>query len=534
MKMKRMLTALLATILAVGALGGCKGQTAGASSAEKTDSSASSTASMGEPVEISFAYWDIDSMVVDPDGNPDKIFTALEENTNVTITPVNLTWDDFDEKVKLWATSSTLPDIFVGYYLGTSVFGDWKDQGIIKALPQDISAYPNLKKYLDGSDSAQAAKFDDQYYCIPRLYVDTIEHTVINNNIIYRWDLAQKAGVSKEPETWDEFRDMLDKIIASDSEGKGVSEITGGDFSTVAKSIYAYGGVLDSKWVLKDGQWSPNYFSNVDGVKAAGQLARDLYTEGLIDKDIALNTYDNAIEKFLQGKFAAMACFYDGPQQIYDTLGKDYKNIYNRNLLDDIRLCKVYPAVDGNKYFQVTSVSNSETYVSSGVTDEKMAGILRLFDYLFSDEGNMLVKCGFEGTDWEESNGERKLLITADEAKEKYNFYGSSFGNWGYANFDLSFPSVYTEQCKTMQEERLKEGEEATIPAYSEQATLFITPLRQKFQYNTSDDLLKIMVGQDPVNTMVDTMMTDYKNKGLDAMLTEYNELADKAGISKE
>ncbi len=47
----------------------------------------------------------------------------------------------------------------------------------------------------------------------------------------------------------------------------------------------------------------------------------------------------------------------------------------------------------------------SETYISSKVDDEKMAGICRLFDYLYSEEGSRLVFCGFEGEDYDLVDG---------------------------------------------------------------------------------------------------------------------------------
>lgn len=541
-KTKRMLAMLLAVIMALCVISGCTGTTTTSSEAASTNSEATTDTSSAaeeetiEPVELTFAYWDIDSMVTAPDGNVDAIWAAIQENTKTIIEPVNITWDDFDEKVKMWASTDSLPDMFAGYIIGSTTFSDWKDQGIIAGIPQEqLADYPDLEEYMNNSGYAQGALYDGKYYCIPRMYNDTAAHTAIGNNIVYRWDLAQEAGITEEPTTWDEFIAMLEAIVAADPEGKGIGGITGGSFSTISGYFYSYGEVLTGKWVLDENdQWTPGYFANVDGVKVANQMARDLYTDGLIDKDIALNTYDSAAEKFLQGKFVAHANFYDGPQQTYGVLGEDYKNIYGTELYEDCKFADIYPSVNGLKFFQVGSTDNSETYIRAGVSDEQMAGILRFFDYLHSEEGNALCKLGFEGEDWEEVDGKKVITITDEERKAKYNCRGASFANWGPQIYDETWPSNYPEEVKAMHFERLAETEDAYIPAYSEQATLYITPLRQSFVYNATDDMLNIMVGSDPVDDMVDALMAEYEKDGLSDMLEEYNTLADEAGISKD
>lgn len=541
-KTKRMLAMLLAVIMALCVFSGCTGttatssETAGTSSETTTDASSVASEETIEPVELSFAYWDIDSMVVAPNGEVDPIWAAIQENTKTIIEPVNLTWDDFDEKVKMWASTDSLPDMFVGYIIGSTTFADWKDQGIIAGVSEEqLADYPSLEEYMNNSSYAQAAKYDGKYYCIPRKYNDTAAHTAIGNNIIYRWDLAQEAGVEKEPETWEEFTDMLEKIIAADPEGKGISGITGGSFSTISGYFYSYGEVLTGKWVLDENdQWTPGYFADIDGVKTANKLARDMYTAGLIDKDIALNTYDGAVEKFLQGKFVALANFYDGPQQTYSTMGGDYLSIYGKELFEDCKFTKMYSSVNGKQFFQVGSTDNSETYIRAGVSDEQMAGILRFFDYLHSEEGNALAKLGFEGEDWEVVDGKKVITVTPEERKEKYKCYGTSFASWGAQIYDKNWPTNFPEEVKEMHFARLEESESAYIPAYSEQATFYITPLRTTFQSDPTDDMLNIMVGSDPVDQMVDNLMAEYESKGLSDMLEEFNKLADEAGISKD
>ena len=57
------------------------------------------------------------------------------------------------------------------------------------------------------------------------------------------------------------------------------------------------------------------------------------------------------------------------------------------------------------------------------------------------------------------------------------------------------------------------------------------TPLKDAFTYSTNDDLLQIMMGNDPVEKMVDDLLASYESKGLNAMLDEVNTAAAQLGI---
>lgn len=160
------------------------------------------------------------------------------------LVPQNVTWDDADQKIQLWATNGQLPDIFAGDFVSKSFYGKWIEQGVIRALPDDLSAYPNLQEYLK-MDRAVAAMRDGHYYMIPRQTYGDISYSVQDRNVVYRWDLAQAAGVTKEPETYDEFRDMLKKIIEADPEGKNVGGLTQALPSLLGGFLYPYGGIID-------------------------------------------------------------------------------------------------------------------------------------------------------------------------------------------------------------------------------------------------------------------------------------------------
>jgi putative aldouronate transport system substrate-binding protein len=531
---KRVLALILAISMLVGMLAGCGSkQTNSQKETKPVEKIEESTEGKQEPIEVSIAIWGAEDALSGSDNDP--IYKIIEEKTGVHLVPQNITWDDAEQKIQLWATNGQLPDIFAGDFVSKSFFGKWVEQGVIRALPDDLSAYPNLKEYIK-MERAVAAMKDGKYYMIPRQTYGDISYSVLDRNVVYRWDLAQAAGVTKEPETYDEFRDMIQKIIAADPEGKKIGGMTQAQASLIGGFIFPYGGVFDKKWVEKDGQFMPGYFKG--DLKASMQLARDMYQEGTIEKDIALAKIDTSKEKFLQGQSAAMVFAGAGPEWLYSQIGSDYEKLYDRKFLDDVRIAKLFPCNDGNKNYFIDTESWSESYFSSKVDDKKMEAICKLYDFLYSEEGKNLVFCGIEGEDYDVKDG-RIVMRDGVILSDKYSFMNSnaslsSLAMWNPSSWDISLPSYYPDEYRALNVERHEDAvKNGSLPKYYDSVMFLSTPLKDEFVYNTNDDLLQIMMGKDPVDKMVDDLLAQYEKQGLSDMLKEVNEAAAAAGISK-
>jgi len=519
---KKGISLLLCAAMMFGVLAGCGSD---AKSGEKE------TSKTDGKVDITVAMWNVQEALAG--GMNDKMLATIEEKTGVHLIPQDVTDSDYHAKVQLWSTNNQLPDIFCGDFigLGQSSFYDWVDQGIIKALPSDLSAYPNLQEYMKMNRVKQAMQ-DGKSYIIPRQSYAEIHYSVLDRNIAYRWDLAQAAGVTKEPETWDEFRDMIQKIKAADPEDKKVEGLTQNGSKILAGCLYPYGGILEKKWIInEDGKVLPSYFDG--NLKAAMQLSRDMYTEGTIVKDIAQVNGSSAKDMFLQGRCAAIA-FNDGPASLY-ALGAKYNEIYGREFLDDVKFAPIFPGFDGKKYYFVDTEAWSETYINSNVSDEKMDAILRLYDYLLSDEGKMLVFCGFEGEDYELVDGvpvmEENVVLEDKYAYAKIsNLAMHNPRYWDY-KFASYIPKGYLDQNDMRVNDAIDNGFLLNI---SDASMLLSTPLKDKFYFNPHEDFYKIMMGEDSVDKMVDDMMAEYEAKGLNEMLEEVNILAKDRGIINE
>ncbi|MGL4737077.1 MAG: extracellular solute-binding protein [Cellulosilyticaceae bacterium] len=524
---------LMAQVLVVSSLAGCGGKTPNSSGG-----TASGSKDNGKPMEISIAHWDVEKAL--GGGANDKILKTIEDKFNVKFVPMNITWDDYVQKIQLWAASGSLPDIFSIDAIGTAYYHDWIDQGIVKGLPEDLSAYPDLKEYL-AADDIEALKVNNQLYCVPRKTYPDNYWNILDRTVMYRWDLAQKAGVTKEPETWEEFSDMVQKIIAADPEGKNIGGMTATATSLLDGLLFTYslpaamsdGSGSDYKWVEKDGQYIPAYFAG-DGL-ANFQLARDLYSKGVIEKDIALTKLDQAQDKFLQGQSVAILRG-GGPETLYDYAGKHWQEIYpGQNILDDVKMLKLFPGKDGKKYFSVFRTSWSESYISSNVDDTKMAKILEIYNYFVSEEGQKLINYGFEGEDYDVVDGKMVMKdLVAFDSKYTFTKGLNNLVQWNPAVWNEAYPTSTPEGYREMSMAKYKEAkEEGTMPEFDMRYTYLSTPLKDQFVIKPADDLLTIMMGTESVDKMYDKLLKDYETKGLSAMIKEVNDKAKELGWQK-
>nr|WP_307990338.1 extracellular solute-binding protein [uncultured Niameybacter sp.] len=533
MKRIRKWTLLLcAQLLVVGSFAGCT-QNGGATSG--TANAGGGKEASGKPMEISIAHWDVEKGLTK--GKDDKILATLEEKFNVKFVPMNTTWDDYAQKIQLWAASGSLPDIFSVDSIGTSYYHDWISQGVVKGLPEDLSAYPNLVEYLD-ADDIEALKIEGKLYCIPRKTYPDNYWNAIDRTVLYRWDLAQKAGVTKEPETWEEFQDMIKKIVEADPEGKNIGGLTSTLTTLLDGFLFTYslpaamsdGSGSDYKWVEKDGQYIPAYFAG--DALATFKLARQMYESGVIEKDIALTKVQQAQDKFLQGQIAALVQA-GGPAKVYDFAGKHWESVYpGQNPLDAIKVLKLLPATDGNKYFSVFRTSWSESYISSAVSDEKLNKILEIYDFLASEEGKKLINYGFEGEDYDVVDGKVVLKDAATfESKYEAPKYLNTLLQWGTGVWDKQLPSATPDEYRELNQNKYKEAkEEGTLPEFDMRYTYLSTPLKDKFIIKPADDLLNIMMGTEPVEKMYEDLLAKYEANGLSAMIKEVNDTAKELG----
>ncbi len=500
------------------------------------DSGTKSPAQATDRLEISVALWKLQDVLTDT--GKDQFYRHLSDKFNLTIRSVPITWDDYMEKIQIWAASNQLPDIFSADAIGTRNYWNWINRELLKALPDDLSTYPRLSEYLELHE-ARSMKYREKLYCIPRGLYDSLRYCAHDRNVFYRWDLAEKAGIREEPETWEEFRYMLREIVSKDPENTGIAGLTTVNIKHIGGFLWIYsnpaatsdGSGNDYKWIKEDGRYIPAVFSK----NALPSLvnARNMYREGLIDKDITMIKGSQAYEKFAAGKAAAVLMVgYGNLDTMINSLWKN--NYPGKNLMDCVKRANYFPSIDGIRYQSTFKTYWSESYFSAQVDENKMDRILSLYEYMLTPEAKKFYRFGAENADYTEE-GDEITPLTKPEALDKKQRSASVLGS--LVEFDNKFQYDKNNykmdpEIKKAAVENLERAIRTTrIPDYEPELTCLSTPAKDMFSIFDYEDLVRVMLGTEPVEKMWREILEDYEEKGLSKMISEVNRKAEEMGL---
>lgn len=476
-------------------------------------------------MKITIGVWDAEKALA---GDP--VLAAIEERFNVTFVPVNMTWNDYYEKIERWAATDSLPDLFVGDFRNSLHYFQWIQKGLLSAIPKDLSAYPYLQQYIAELAEEELSLADGEMYCIPRLTYPSQAWTSIDRIIAYRWDLAQAAGITEEPETWEEFQEMMLAIIREDPEGTGIQGLTSGSLDQVSGLLLPYASsiaVADGTqffWKLDgDGLYRPVYFT--DDLIPAFQLGRELYTSGVIEQDAVMQTVNSSQDKFLRGESAALL-YSGGFGGVYGSLGIPWEEYHGRDFLEDVKALGLMQDKNGNKAYPIWGYAWSESYISDKVDDEKRDRILQIYDYLLSDEGAFLGTYGPEGDLYEVVGGRVEMHDPEVYVAGKYPSCGvfATLVRWDSSLYDERFPDTIPSAYKERDLELMREAETVPIPAYEPRCSSIMKESQIDFTIQVGGDFVRIMTGSEPVEEMWEEIRQEYEEAGLEDVIRIVNE----------
>lgn len=544
---KKVIVMMLALSLIGGMMTGCNSKKDTTpttdSSASKDESTKEDTAedtAYAEPMEISIASWGIDSSFLDTDN--DAMYQFLSKKFNFTVKPVNTTWDDYTQKIQTWAAAGTMPDIVSTDAIGTQSYRNWTTQGVVRPLLDlDAAKYPNLAEYFETEDIKALADAKGDFYCVPRRMYPTLDWSALDRVVAYRWDIAQEAGITKEPETWDEFNAMLKAVVSKDPRNQNITGLSTTSTKLIGGFFWLYsnpiatgdGSGSDYKWIKEDGKFIPAVFSK--NALASLKNMRTMYDDGLIDPDIALTNLNTACDKLVAGNSEALLLAGGFNNMDIYLYSQRWAKLYpDLEMTDCIKVLKPFKGTNGEYNHAVFKTYWSESYFSSNVDDKKMERIMAIYDYILSEEGQKLLTYGFEGEDYT-VDGDTITQITTDLA--------TKYPSRGQFNMQVAYNSdaTYDMNNGTIVNKKLRQAAvdyidwictNTKVPKFYPELTYVSTKTKDTFTIMEHDDLLNIMMGSDSVEDMWEATIATYKAKGLDKMIEEVNAKASEMGLN--
>ncbi|MFF2479394.1 hypothetical protein [Paenibacillus sp. NPDC058071] len=532
-KMKFLASVGLSSALILSLLAGC----GSGNKAENINQSAEGSSVDGpykEHMNISLSWWGI-GVGFEPH---DDVVKKIESDFNVTFKPIDIGWDNYKEKSQVWAASDQLPDIITHSLTSDTpaVYNEWVNQDLIKALPEDLSAYPNLKDAMQ-TEGIDGIKRDGKLYAIPRMTFprdDMWAVWAVDGAVFVRKDWMEKLGIS-DPQNFDEFKAMLKAFAEKDPDGNNKNDTTGIVMNTFGyfKNVFAptFPEFGNKGWVKEDGQWKPFYTSaKMDEVL---RQARALYKEKALDPDFAVAKAGESNQKFYQNKAGALSFATNSVFGSSGIKAEWEKNNPGLNFFDHVKVLHPWADANGVKYRNVNSPWWSESMINANVDDKKLERILRIYDWLLSPEGKELFDYGIEGKDYTKTS-DGTYTITRPEGTDLKKLYPSmdivsqlaAWRNAAILEDNAANRAAFGDETVQFVQDELKWMKENTepIPTAFEIYTLS-TPAKDKLStINFDDDFKRVILGNDDPVVMWKEVLKGYEAKGLQKAIAEVTE----------
>ncbi|MDD3336070.1 MAG: extracellular solute-binding protein [Eubacteriales bacterium] len=374
------------------------------------------SAPLGE-ITIMTTYW----TPFDPENN---LIKYVEEATGVKI---NIDYNlsaDYATKVNSVLMSGELPDVIIGASVTTLM-----DQGAIVPITQYLTEekLPHMVAGLEEDDYVYLkSATDGEVYSFP--YKHKMPEAM---SFIIRTDWLEKLNLEK-PQTWEEWLTAWRAIRDQDANGNGdaADEIpfTGNAYSLmpafgIPVSCQSQGNYVTT---MPDGTYNliwehPNYRVYLENMAM-------MYSEGLLDTEFASRTLTESYAVMNSGIGGSMQAFAEQSLTTTTALRE----------VDPSMKCECIEPVEGPLGDKL--IPSRSTIAAKGCVtvsgEEKIDLICKVFDYLWSDEGMLLMNYGVEGYTFE---------YDADHNPKIISPYVDSFANARGAGLNFQMlPTCWT------------------------------------------------------------------------------------------
>ena len=394
MKAKKLCTYLLTLSMAAGALAGCGSDASGTSGAAGNDS-ASQGGAAEETKEVELTFYNADGQ---EDPWTDPVALMLTEKTGVKLKTEYPVSSD-DQKVALMIAEQNYPDMI--YAKGDA--GSLIDAGALIDMTDLIEEYgPNIKAmYGEEFDKLKYSRDDPSIYQLSSYSVGGTSYKNSGTAQI-QWAVLKENNY-EVPDTIEKFEKMIkDYMAAHPTTDDGMDTIgltlSASDWHWMITlgnpaGYIAEGAPDNGQWIIDD-QYNAIYKFRSEKVREYFKWLNRLYNEGVLDAEFATQTHEDYIAKIASGRVVAL-------------LDTDWDYGDGEKILKaDGKLDKTYAGIP----LAYDADTKAPSLMYQGLTTGQGVGIttacsdpvaaIKFLDYICSEEGQVLVNWGIEGTNY--------------------------------------------------------------------------------------------------------------------------------------
>ncbi len=387
-QVKKLFALLLTAALTAGVLGGCGGENDGGGSGSGESGS-------GEGGVVELTFYNADG-VEDPWTDP--VAQALTEKTGVKLKTEYPVSSD-DQKVALMIAEQNYPDmIFAKGDAGSLI-----DAGALIDMTELIEEYgPNIKKlYGEEFDKLKHSTEDPSIYQLSSYAIGGMNYKNAGTAQI-QWAVLKENNY-EVPDTLEKFEKMIKDYMAAHPTTEDGVETIGLTLSTAdwhwmitlgnPAGYIAEGAPDNGQWLVDD-NYNAVYKFRSEKVREYFKWLNRMYNEGVLDHEFATQTHEDYIAKISTGRVLAL-------------LDTDWDYADGEKILKaDGKLDKTYCglplAMDANTKAPSLMYQGLTTGQGVGITTacKDPVAAIKYLDFICSDEGQVLVNWGIEGTNY--------------------------------------------------------------------------------------------------------------------------------------
>jgi putative aldouronate transport system substrate-binding protein len=230
------------------------------------------------------------------------IRTKIEQKFNVKIKPVPVDIFNSEQTNLFWAEGNTADYIF------GSPIPNLVEQELVREITEEMIR-KNMPTWMRKVESLVGAEMVKQqlYYKDKVYYVPSSNYSKVQTYIMAaRKDWMDNVGITKTPETLEEFYEMLKKFATEDPDGNDEHDtygIHGGTWMGFNYVPAAY-GIQPNSYYLVDGKIV--YTSTTEEYKELLKTLNKWFKEKLIDPEFVTDDRDVQRKKWAEGRFGVL------------------------------------------------------------------------------------------------------------------------------------------------------------------------------------------------------------------------------------
>ena len=529
-KMKRIVSAALSLALAAGMLAGCGGtssSTSGAASAGGT--SAGSASADQERITVRVLRC---KMPFEVSMDQMEIFDVMGDKFNIDFEFDNPPYENFTERLNLVMMETEVPDVIMGMP-ATDVF-EYGQAGVVLPLTDYIqNDMPNYKKQLDAREGVERSttSADGQIY-----YLTGFKETYSGNRpYIVREDWLNKLDLERPVtiEDWEDFWELVKETDLNENGQNDEIPFSAYEIERLRNFCTAWGVVDDFYTDPTDGG-KVHYGPIEDRYKEAVTWMNEMWEKGYIDPEIITLDESTFNAKIAQNTVASFSGTLGGMMAT--------PNATMAESVPGFHLVATEPPLGEagvQIHTNIDSMGGDTTMAVVTASCKNVDRVIEWLDYMYSDEGILLMNMGIEGTHYTMQNGEP---VYTDYVMNNPDGLSSKYAVGTFTIMQGFGPSVMTDaNINSVDDASVVEAKENYINPFLEESSKYVLPGTLTFtaeqneirtaamadiETYVDEMVMKFITGREPIENW-DTYVAKVKEMGIENVIGIYQEALD-------